>query len=192
MTASFRPSIIARLNFMANEYLRYPLDPYKFCAAEREVSFDLSLQDMTRARTMLVNDGGSIHFELQFSQGPQRLLQMQGHLKGEVTLECQRCLGQVRQALDSEFLWGLVTTEEAAASLPKTHEPVFIEKEALDLLPAIEDELILALPLVAYHEPGECSLLEQIEVQAPELQEPVRKNNPFSALADLKKSLKSG
>ncbi|SFX45378.1 YceD family protein [Marinospirillum alkaliphilum] len=178
---------------MANEYLRYPLDPYKFCAAEREAVFDLSLQDMKRAQEMLVDAEGSIHFELRFSYGPQRLLQVEGRLKGDVTLECQRCLGPVQESLDSEFMWGLVTTEEAASNLPRTHEPVFIENEALDLLPAIEDELILALPLVAYHPPEACSMPEQITGQAPEeTQAPVEKHNPFSALADLKKSLKSG
>lgn len=177
---------------MANEYLLHPLDPYKFCATDRELTFDLPLQEMKRAGDMLLDVNDSIHFELRFSHGPQRLLQVQGSLKGEVTLECQRCLGSVRQAINSEFLWGLVTTEEAAENLPRTHEPVFIEKDVLELLPAIEDELILALPLVAYHPPEDCRLPQHLQLQETQVQEAEKKHNPFSALADLKKSLKSG
>ena len=96
------------------------------------------------------------------------------------------------QTLESEFLWGLVTSEEAAVNLPRTHEPVFIENEKLDLLPALEDELILALPLVAYHQEGSCQAPSQITEQQPEVEESSKKHNPFSALADLKKSLKTG
>lgn len=177
---------------MLNEYLRHPLDPWKLCPAERALSLSLPLLNMQRAQEMLGNSEGSIHYELQFSLTPQRLLQVQGNLKGEVTLECQRCLEAVSQTLESEFLWGLVINEEAAVNLPRTHEPVFIEDERLDLLTALEDELILALPLVAYHPEGSCELPGNFIQEQPEVQVSEKKENPFSALADLKKSLKSG
>lgn len=177
---------------MQNEYLRHPLDPWKLCTAEGAISVDVPMQDMQRLQEMLVSAEGKAHYELHFSLGQHRLLQVQGKVKGEVTLECQRCLEAVSQTLESEFLWGLVTSEEAAINLPRTHEPVFIENETLDLLPALEDELILALPLVAYHPEGSCKVLGQLTEQQPEVQVSTKKHNPFSALADLKKSLKSG
>ncbi|NLW05014.1 MAG: hypothetical protein GX029_07305 [Pseudomonadaceae bacterium] len=179
---------------MQNEYLHHPLDPWKLCIAERAISIDLPMQGMQRLQEMLVSAEGTAHYELQFSIDPQRLLQVQGRVKGEVTLECQRCLEAVSQTLESEFLWGLVTGEEAAINLPRTHEPVFIENEKLDLLPALEDELILALPLVAYHPEGSCQAPSQFteEEQQFEVEVSAKKKNPFSALADLKKSLKSG
>ncbi|GLR65269.1 YceD family protein [Marinospirillum insulare] len=177
---------------MQNEYLRHPLDPWKLCSAESVISIDLPMQNMRRLQEMLVSAEGEAHYELQFSLGEHRLLQVQGKVRGEVTLECQRCLEAVSQTLENEFMWGLVTSEEAAVNLPRTHEPVFIENEKLDLLPALEDELILALPLVAYHPEGGCQLPGQFNEQQPEVQVTTKKENPFSALADLKKSLKSG
>ncbi|SFC52192.1 uncharacterized protein SAMN05660443_0013 [Marinospirillum celere] len=174
---------------MAKEYLQEPLDPYKLCAAEREISFELPLESMQRAQDLLLDKQGSFRIQLKFSYGSQRLLQVEGHLKGEVTLECQRCLGPSKQLLDNHFLWGLVISEEAASNLPKTHEPVFIEKERLALLSVIEDEFLLALPLVAYHPEDECQLQPLEQDQSAE--EPAEtENNPFSALADLKESLK--
>lgn len=175
---------------MANEYLQEPLDPYKFCAAKREISLELPLESMQRAQDLLLATQGSVQLKLKFSYGSQRLPQVEGQLSGEVILECQRCLGPSKQLLDTEFLWGLVTSDESAANLPRTHEPIFIENDRLLLKAAIEDEFLLALPLVAYHPEEECQLqpLEQDEWA----DEPTEKeNNPFSALADLKKSLKT-
>ncbi|WP_416885260.1 YceD family protein [Marinospirillum sp.] len=175
---------------MANEYLHSPLDPYKFCAAGKTLSFDLPLQNMERVQEALCETEGQLKVDLEFSYGTQRTLQVQGRLQGQVILECQRCLQPVRQELDSEFLWGLVTSDEAAVKLPRTHEPVFIENERLQLGSVLEDEVLLALPLVAYHPKGEC---KQYEIEQPALEETLvatPPNNPFSALADLKHSLK--
>ena len=72
---------------MQNEYLRHPLDPWKLCSAERAITIDLLVKDMERVQEMLVNTEGEAHYELQFSITPQRLLQVQGRVKGEVTLE---------------------------------------------------------------------------------------------------------
>ena len=174
---------------MANDYLQEPLDPYKLCAARREIRLELPLESMRRAQDLLLDTQGSFRLTLEFSYDSQRLPQVAGQLSGEVLLECQRCLGPCKQQLESDFLWGLVTSEEAAVQLPRTHEPVFIEQERLNLLAAIEDEFLLALPLVAYHPEDECQL-QPLE-QEPLVEEPAAKeNNPFSALADLKKSLK--
>ncbi|WP_114417910.1 YceD family protein [Marinospirillum perlucidum] len=176
---------------MANDYLQEPLDPYKYCAAEREISVELPLESMQRASDLLLDNDGRIKLTLKFSFSSQRLMQVEGRLTGEVTLECQRCLGPTRQALDTEFLWGLVTTEEAASNLPRTHEPVFIENDRLQLLPVIGDEFLLALPLVAYHPEDECQL-QSFEQDQPLADKPAEeKTNPFGALADLKKSLKT-
>jgi len=175
---------------MANEYLQEPLDPYKLCAAKREISLELPLESMQRAQDLLLATEGSFRVKLKFSYGSQRLPQVEGELIGDVILECQRCLGPSQQHLESEFLWGLVTSDESAANLPRTHEPVFIEKDRLLLISAIEDEFLLALPLVAYHPEEECQL-QPLE-QDPLVDEPAEKeNNPFSALQDLKKSLKN-
>ena len=175
---------------MANDYLQEPLDPYKLCAAQREIRLELPLASMQRAQDLLLDTQGHFEVKLEFSYDSQRLPQVVGLLSGEVVLECQRCLGPCRQTLESEFRWGLVTSEEAAANLPRTHEPVFIDHERLELLPAIEDEFLLALPLVAYHPEDECQL-QPLE-QAPSVEQPAaQENNPFSALADLKESLKT-
>ena len=175
---------------MANDYLQEPLDPYKLCAARREIRLELPLESMRRAQDLLLDTRGSFRLTLAFSYDKQRLPQVAGLLTGEVFLECQRCLGSCKQSLASEFLWGLVSSEEAAIKLPRTHEPVLVENDRLDLLAAIEDEFLLALPLVAYHSEEECSL-QPIEQEPPAVEPVAKKDNPFGVLADLKKSLKT-
>jgi uncharacterized protein len=66
-----------------------------------------------------------------------------------------------------------------------------MDGEDLDLLEIVEEELLLALPLVAIHDEGVCQppklLVEQVVVD-----EPVEtKVNPFQVLAALKSSAKN-
>jgi uncharacterized protein len=76
-----------------------------------------------------------------------------------VALVCQRCLGPLRLPLSSESRVGLVESMEQADRLPADAEPVWIEDRKVDLDEIVEEELLLALPLVPLHEPGaaECT-----------------------------------
>ena len=58
--------------------------------------------------------------------------------------------------LESRFLLGLVSDDSLASELPCDYEPVLVENEQLNLLPVVEDELILSLPQVIYHDEADC------------------------------------
>jgi len=102
-----------------------------------------------------------------------------------VPLECQRCLKAVDVQLSVERSFLFVHGEDAAAQLDTDSEDdVLALTRALDLRELIEDELLLALPIVPRHEvcpvplvapAGEDDLIEE-------------KPNPFAALASLKRS----
>lgn len=175
---------------MQNDFLQRQLDPYKLCANEQSFTLELSLSSLVRAQEALESSEGLIRFALNFSKNPQHVLEVRGQIQGEVILECQRCLNAMPYQLNSNFLWGLVATEEAAVNLPRTHEPVYLEDNQLSLLDALEDELILALPLVAYHPKDVCQLSEEFST-TPEEFTSAKQANPFSALQDLKQALKN-
>ena len=95
---------------------------------------------------------------LSFYIDPQKLVVMKGQVQVDVELDCQRC-----------------------------GEPFeFNEFGEIDLLGAVEDELILALPLVPMHSSEHCevSAHEQVFGELPE--ELAKKPNPFAVLANLK------
>jgi uncharacterized protein len=82
-------------------------------------------------------------------------LRLQARL--EIPLQCQRCLGPVQECLevDREFLF--VSTEAQAEELDDSSDvDVLVASKAFDLLELVEDELLMALPLVARH--PECDL----------------------------------
>ncbi|MDN3920937.1 YceD family protein [Roseateles violae] len=106
-----------------------------------------------------------------------------------VSLTCQRCLQPVSEDLNLSRWFRFVRGEEEAASLDADSEDdVLALTRSLDAQELVEDELLLALPLVPRHEtcpePLPHSNAEPDE-EAGEAQEDERPN-PFAALAALK------
>ena len=104
-------------------------------------------------------------------------------LATEATLECQRCLQPMTAALAAERRIFFGEGEDAAAALDvESDDDVLALAAALDLPALIEDELLLALPLVPRHavcpEPLPRAL-DDVDRQAPA-------DHPFAALAALK------
>ncbi|MFG6415775.1 YceD family protein [Roseateles sp. DC23W] len=111
------------------------------------------------------------------------------HLRchAEVALTCQRCLKPVTEALDIDRWIRFVESEAEAEALDADSEDdVLALPRHLDARELIEDELLLALPLVPRHEtcPEPLAHVDDDEEADAELERP----NPFAALAALKKS----
>ena len=104
--------------------------------------------------------------------------------RASVPLQCQRCLQQVLQDLNVDRRFRFVRSEEEAERLDESSEDdVLVLGPRLDLQELLEDELILALPLVPKHD-GPCPAplpmpLDELEDEAPA-------PSPFAALAALR------
>ena len=100
-----------------------------------------------------------------------------------VQLQCQRCLQPLAQTLVLERRVRFVRDEDEAARLDEESEDDVLAMPArLDLHGLLEDELILALPLVPRHE--ECPRpLPLKEIATAESEKAL---NPFAALAALR------
>lgn len=100
-------------------------------------------------------------------------------------LECQRCLGPVVTPLAIERRIQFVHGEDAAADLDaESDDDVLAVTRSLDLQTLIEDELLLALPLVPRHEVCPAPL----QAPASDKNPPDEAPNPFAALVTLKRS----
>ena len=102
-------------------------------------------------------------------------------------LQCQRCLSPLPVALDVHRRIRFVHGEDAAAQLDASSEDdVLAMTRALDLRALVEDELLLAAPLVPLHDvcpeplPGLGD--EDAKIDVP---------SPFAVLAGLKRSDKA-
>lgn len=104
-----------------------------------------------------------------------------------VRLTCQRCLRAVEVSLSLDNEYRFVPDETTAAALDiEAEEDVLVESRSFDLTVLIEDEMLLALPLVPRHE-GPCP---QPLVAPPDpvdaAIELAPADKPFAVLAGLK------
>lgn len=140
-----------------------------------------------RIAESVVSVDSDIAIELSFSIDYQRLVIITGQAKVQVTLECQRCGKNFAHAVHATYCFSPVKNDEQAEALPQGYEPIEIDKFGeLDLLALIEDEIILALPVVPLHDIEHCEVSEAdmtFGVLPPEAEKP----NPFAVLASLKK-----
>ena len=116
-------------------------------------------------------------------------LWLQAEASGGAWLTCQRCLQPVEEQLNASRWFQFVGSEDEAASLDaEAEEDVLALTRHLDARELIEDELLLALPLVPRHEicpdPLTAPAVDSAEDDATgDEQRP----NPFAKLAVLKK-----
>jgi uncharacterized protein len=109
--------------------------------------------------------------------------------KTSLPLTCQRCMAAVPVPIDIDQWYRFVADEDTAmAEDDESEEDLLVMEAQFDLLAVVEDELLMALPLVPMHETcpetpafsaGEAELAPEGETHA--------KPNPFAALAQLKK-----
>lgn len=166
---------------MSNGPLPNRVDPRKLAEREVRIAGEAELKDMPHLCQALVEKDGVINVDLQFAVDEQRIRTITGRASGHVTMTCQRCLESVGVAVEAEFNLGVAASEEAAQQLPRSYDPLIVEGEEIELLPVIEEELILSLPHDAYHD--DCSVTTSFgEVVAEDTDKP----NPFSVLAQLK------
>ncbi|MBX3601737.1 MAG: DUF177 domain-containing protein [Rubrivivax sp.] len=122
---------------------------------------------------------------------PELWLHLQA--RADVRLECQRCLQPMDQTLEVDRRFRFVRGEDEAARLDEESEDdVLALPGRLDLLELLEDELILALPLVPRHEtcPQPLPAPTTAAPAAPEAGD--ERPHPFAALAALKRGGGSG
>jgi uncharacterized protein len=107
--------------------------------------------------------------------------------KTSLPLTCQRCMGAVATPVEIDQWYRFVANEDIAmAEDDKSEEDLLVMEPQFDVLVVLEDELLMALPLVPMHEI--CPVKPVFSVGDSELagQEDA-KPHPFAALAQLKK-----
>jgi len=118
--------------------------------------------------------------------GPRDALQVpyvELKVEAALPLECQRSLQRFLQPVRVVQRLGLIRDEADEAGLPEGYEPLLLAEDGM-LRPSelVEDELILAVPVVAVM-PG----TEAMERDWPAREEEQHQASPFAALAGLKK-----
>lgn len=160
------------------------IDPHKLAKNQQSLQGKIEVATMERVCKLLANTQGIVNYSMQFSQDTEGYTCIAGKLDCILTQLCQRCLREFTQAITSSFLISPVKNDADAKQLPGEYEPVTLLMDGkLNPVEIIEDELILALPIVPMHPYGAAECIEMaeepVEDKAQEL------NNPFQVLQKL-------
>ncbi|MFO1337537.1 MAG: DUF177 domain-containing protein [Burkholderiaceae bacterium] len=184
-----------------------PIDPLRLdvaalAAAGGEFGGEWALATMGRLADSVLGTepaGEAIHWQAEGKQRPVTGGEPEVwlHLTAQacVNMRCQRCLNPVAVPLDLDRWIRFVRDADQAEALDAELEDDVLELQRhMDLRELVEDELLLALPLVPRHDRCPVPLSSSAghgdgDGEAAEGEAPVRPH-PFAALAQLKK--KSG
>ena len=162
------------------------LDVREFARAAGQLQGQSALQAWTRLSEDAAEKEGHVRWQLVGStravQGGAGQVWLDVTAELDIALSCQRCLGVVRLPIQIERAFRFVPDEALAAQEDEdSEEDVLVWDKRFDALALLEDELIMALPMIPMHEAchGEQALTSDQEEGAPE------RPNPFPVLSKL-------
>ena len=166
----------------------YPdwIQPERAAQARRSFAGSMPLSRLKRVQDMLLEPEAddAIDFEIKVWRDDQRIIRVDCALTGQVPMRCQRTLKRYLQPVDSESTLAVIDSEAELSALPDDLEPKVCVDGQLRLAELVEDELLLALPLVPVR-PDSVPIEQAGDVfESPA--EPAR-SHPFAGLADLRK-----
>lgn len=175
------------------------IEPLRLARTGRVFKGSLPLSRMARLRDTVDTVTGDVEVELSFAINDRNVPCVRGHIRTEVSLQCQRCMQAMAWPIDNQFELLIVESEVEAERMGEDSEVLLLDEQLISLSDLVEDEILLSLPIVPKHEVGtECAnnvsageAVEEIAEQAKPsagdaATEEKAKENPFAILAELK------
>jgi uncharacterized protein len=159
------------------------LDVWRIVAAQRVFEGSMPLSRFARLAGSLADGSSECTYQVQFSRSDTGIDYVDIAVQADLPLICQRSLERFLYPVSVNQRLGLIRHEAQEAALPDDMEPVLVPEDG-QLHPAdlLEDELILAVPVVAIN--PEAPEIENVDIEEDiDVEE---KPNPFAALAALK------
>ncbi|WP_163931193.1 23S rRNA accumulation protein YceD [Paraferrimonas sp. SM1919] len=144
-------------------------------------------RQLKRLNGVCAGDCSEVKVSLESGVDIQGIVYLKGKAVTELTLDCQRCMTPFNTEVTVEFCFTPIGDETEIDELPQAYEPIETsEYGEIRLHDLIEDELIIAVPLIPVHNDGQCNQgsqdvsfgkIEEVEEERP---------NPFAVLEKLK------
>ncbi|MEP7096857.1 MAG: YceD family protein [Dokdonella sp.] len=143
----------------------------------------LPLASMRRLLGSLASSEGEVRYKVAFGKDDFGISWLELIVEAGLPLVCQRTLETFMYPVSIDQRLGLIADEADETGLPEGYEPLLVPDGHLAIADVIEDELILALPVVPM-KPGAPLDWNDGSDEASADIEPV---NPFGVLGSLKK-----
>ena len=181
-------------------HLPRQVDHRKLAQEKARLEGSIPVRELTRLSSMLCDADGDVAVQLTFRRSKKGRPMVTGECHARLSLVCQNCLEPVRLDVTAPIRTTIVADHEALMALDQEEDGVVCADEKIRTVDMIEDDLILALPMVARHPQAVC---ESREVPAPDAPAPSgaaviaptgeaerSTYKPFAGLAQLTKDLK--
>jgi uncharacterized protein len=159
------------------------IDPWRMVNARRSFSGRLPLSAFTRLATSLAAVEGQVEYELDFGKDEFGISGVHVRATTALPLTCQRTLEIFELPVSIDVKLGFIVDEDDEAALPTGYEPLLLDAAGLRPADVIEDELILAVPIVPV-KPGTQEMHREWKDERAAPVEP--KPNPFAVLKQAK------
>jgi uncharacterized protein len=169
-----------RLNVLALAQVGEPVSAVTPLSALERLSAESALPDVP------ADVAWQVRAELRPAASGGESVWMHLAAQASVPLTCQRCMSPVTVALEADQWFRFVADEDTAmAEDDEAEEDLLVMTPQFDLQALIEDELLMALPLVPMHE--QCPEPPSLSADEEGMAEPDPLPHPFAVLGQLKK-----
>ncbi|MGY3264251.1 YceD family protein [Lysobacter sp. HA35] len=159
------------------------LDAWRQVTARSGYEGRVPLASLRRLASLLESPDGHAVFSLDFDRDNFGIAYVEVRVETELPLVCQRTLERFMLPVHIDQRMGLIRDEAEESALPPGYEALLVDESGeLETLALVEDELILAVPVVPVKPGSEAVESEWGEGEREETGRP----NPFAALAALK------
>lgn len=156
------------------------IDPLNLIKKRVDLRGTVAVAALPRLVDTVLAPDGEVAWALHFGR-EDGVAAITGSVAAELTLQCQCCMESLLWRVDGQIRLGVVRTLEKADKLPEAYEPLLLDESSqVCLLDIIEDEVLLALPIIPQHSHA-CRAIPARPASATE------RTNPLSVLAALKK-----
>ncbi|MFV8833809.1 YceD family protein [Aquisalimonas sp.] len=163
------------------------VDLVLFSKQGRQIRASMPVADMPRLTGLLADASGTAELDLQFGLDSGRRAVVHGSIRATVMVTCQRCLEPMALALEPQINVAMVGREDEADSLPEELDPLLCPSGEVVVGEFVQDELILALPVIPRHENDvSCVPLTGDSPGGDGVAPEEVKDNPFAVLSTLR------
>ncbi len=163
------------------------LDPIRASAGQLSYEGVIPHRQLKRLNELCAGDCSDVTVSLECGVDIQGIVYLKGKAVTELTLDCQRCMTLFTTEVTVDFNFSPCGNEAEIDELPDAYDPIECDEIGeVRLHQLIEDELIVAMPLIPMHANESCKQGSQ-DIVVGEI-EPAQEErpNPFAVLEKLK------
>lgn len=165
------------------------VDPWLLAKSAKVESREVQLADFERLQSLLLDTPDKIacaQVEWHIESSLDHQLRLYLRIEAQLPLICQRCLQSMTASVSVDRVFRLVRAITETLVVEE-EDRLELDDDQLKLADVVEDELILAIPLVPKHaDLDDCNIQLQAEFDNEAIRRESQTENPFAALKDLK------